>query len=286
MRNEQVAHKWIYNTSTLGEAQGSNFSYKMNKLYSYGSMLAIIDRKAKVIKVDYRIANYSKSSRRHAAHMRKAIPSDYKVFTCNFAYDPFEYYLEEIMIFLKKQQKVRVYDYTNKILSLIQEAKDLAEFESVKKNIYLKQILEIDTFKLQESYDKVKDKIEKQIAAKKKKDDKLKQESRQNNLDRFLEQTYNSKDKSTVKFDPNYKGVYLKIDDELGCVYTTNGITVLLVNALLMYRHYLNDFKSIIGKKLEQYTVVKSSETEVTIGCTTISAKELKRVLSKYLEKK
>ena len=218
--------------------------------------------------------------------MYKAIPSYYKIFEYDFNQGAFEYYFETIMILAEKQLRARKYDYSGKILKLIQEAKDFAELNNVKKDIYLKQILEIDTFKLQESYDKVKDKIEKQIAAKKKKDDKAKQESRQNNLDRFLLQTYNPKDKSTVKFDPNYKGVYLKADDDLGCLYTTNGITVLLVNALLMYRHYLNDFKSIIGKKLEQYTVVKSSETEVTIGCTTISAKELKRVLSKYMEKK
>lgn len=286
MNNEQVAHKWIYDSGSGSQAQGSNFSYSMNRLYSYSSIMAIIDREKKVIEIDQRISDYSNSSIKHANYMRKAIPAYYKVFEYDFNEGAFKYYFETIMILAEKQLRARKYDYSGKILMLIQEAKDFAELNNVKKDIYLKRILEIDIEKLEESYNKAKDKIEKQIAAKKKKDDKLKQESRQNNLDRFLLQTYNPKDKSTVKFDPNYKGVYLKIDDELGCVYTTNGITVLLVNALLMYRYYLTDFKSIIGKKLEQYTVVKSSETEVTIGCTTISAKELKRVLSKYLEKK
>lgn len=286
MNNEQVAHKWIYDSGSGSQAQGSNFSYSMNRLYSYSSIMAIIDREKKVIEIDQRISDYSNSSIKHANYMRKAIPAYYKVFEYDFNKGAFKYYFETIMILAEKQLRARKYDYSGKILMLIQEAKDFAELNNVKKDIYLKRILEIDIEKLEESYNKAKDKIEKQIAAKKKKDDKLKQESRQNNLDRFLLQTYNPKDKSTVKFDPNYKGVYLKIDDELGCVYTTNGITVLLVNALLMYRYYLTDFKSIIGKKLEQYTVVKSSETEVTIGCTTISAKELKRVLSKYLEKK
>lgn len=286
MNNEQVAHKWIYDSGSGSQAQGSNFSYSMNRLYSYSSIMAIIDREKKVIEIDQRISDYSNSSIKHANYMRKAIPAYYKVFEYDFNKGAFKYYFETIMILAEKQLRARKYDYSGKILMLIQEAKDFAELNNVKKDINLKRILEIDIEKLEESYNKAKDKIEKQIAAKKKKDDKLKQESRQNNLDRFLLQTYNPKDKSTVKFDPNYKGVYLKIDDELGCVYTTNGITVLLVNALLMYRYYLTDFKSIIGKKLEQYTVVKSSETEVTIGCTTISAKELKRVLSKYLEKK
>jgi len=286
MNNEQVAHKWIYDSGSGSQAQGSNFSYSMNRLYSYSSIMAIIDREKKVIEIDRRISDYSNSSRKHAIHMHKAIPFYYKVFEYDFNEGAFEYYFEKIMILTRKQLKARKYDYTKQIIGLIKEAKDFAELKHVKKDIHLKQILEIDIEKLQESYNKVKDKIEKQIAAKKKKDDKLKQESRQNNLDRFLLQTYNTKDKSTVKFDPNYKGVYLKADDELGCLYTTNGIIVILTNALLMYRHYLNDFKSIVGKKLEQYTVVKSSETEVTIGCTTISAKELKRVLSKYMEKK
>ena len=286
MNNEQVAHKWIYDSGSDSQARGSNFSYSMNRLYSYSSLMATIDREKKVIEIDKRISDYSNSSIKHANHMRKAIPYYYKVFEYDFNKGAFKYYFETIMILAEKQLRARKYDCSGKILMLIQEAKDFAELNNVKKDINLKRILEIDIEKLEESYNKTKDKIEKQIAAKKKKDDKLKQESRQNNLDRFLLQTYNPKDKSTVKFDPNYNGVYLKIDDELGCVYTTNGITVFLVNALLMYRHYLNDFKSIIGKKLEHYSVVKSSETEVTIGCTTISAKELKRVLSKYLEKK
>jgi hypothetical protein len=217
--------------------------------------------------------------------MHRAIPSYYKVFEYDFSEGAFEYYFNSIMLLIQKQLKARKWDYTQQILKLIQEAKDFAELKHVKKDIHLRQILEIDTSKLEESYSKVKDKIEKQIAAKKKKDDALNQLSRQNNLDRFLIQTYNSKDKSTVKFDPNYKGVYLKTDDNLRLLYTTNGIIVKLINALLLYEHYLNDFKSVMGKKLEHYTVVKSSETEVTIGCTTISAKELKRVLSKYLEK-
>jgi hypothetical protein len=285
MNNEQVAHKWVYNSGAGSQAQGSNFSYSMSRLYSYGSIMAVIDREKKLIEIDRRISNYSHSSKKHASHMHRAIPSYYKVFEYDFNEGAFVYYFNSIMLLVGKQLKARKWDYTQQILKLIQEAKDFAELKHVKKDIHLKQILEIDTEKLQESYNKVKDKIEKQIVAKKKKNDALNQLSRQNNLDRFLIQTYNPKDKSTVKFDPNYKGVYLKADDELGCLCTTNGIIVILTNALLLYKNYLNDFKSIIGKKLEHYVVVKSSETEVTIGCTTISAKELKRVLSKYMEK-
>jgi len=285
MNNEQVAHKWIYDSGTGSQAEGSNFSYSMDKLYSFSSILAAIDREKKVIEVDNRIATCSISSQKHASNMRRAVPSYYQVFEYDFSMDTFKYYFDEIMLLIKKQLKARVYNHIPQILRLIQEAKDFAELKHVKKNIFYKQILEIDIDKLKESYDKVKDKVEKQIAAKKKKDDSLKQSSRQLNLDKFLLQTYNSKDKSTVKFDPNYKGVYIKVDENLGCLSTTNNIIVNTKSALLLYKHYLKDYKSIIGKKLEDYTVIKSSPTEVTIGCTTISSKELNRVLSKYMEK-
>lgn len=47
MNNEQVAHKWIYDSGSGSQAQGSNFSYSMNRLYSFSSIMAIIDREKK-----------------------------------------------------------------------------------------------------------------------------------------------------------------------------------------------------------------------------------------------
>ena len=60
------------------------------------------------------------------------------------------------------------------------------------------------------------------------------QESRQRNLDFFLGQKYNPKDKSTVKFDPNYNSVYLKIEGDE--IFTSNFIRVPLDKSLVLYR--------------------------------------------------
>ena len=102
------------------------------------------------------------------------------------------------------------------------------------------------------------------------------QEAKQKNLDSFLGQKYNPKDKSTVKFDPNYNSVYLKIKGDE--IFTSNSIRVPLKESLALYRRYL-DGKNILGISLNHYSVVKSSKESVTIGCTTISAFELNRVL-------
>ena len=85
---------------------------------------------------------------------------------------------------------------------------------------------------------------------------------------------------SNLVFDPNYNSVYLKvIEDKL---YTSNSITVNIMEAITLYKAYLAG-KNILNARLGHYTVVKASKTSVTIGCTTISAVELNRVLGEYL---
>ena len=111
------------------------------------------------------------------------------------------------------------------------------------------------------------------ILALKAKEDEKHQESRQKELNKFLGH-------SNVVFDPNYNSVYLKVvEDKL---YTSNSITVNVMEAITLYKAYLAG-KNILNARLGHYVVGKVSKTSVTIGCTTISAIELNRVLSKYL---
>ena len=111
------------------------------------------------------------------------------------------------------------------------------------------------------------------ILALKAKEDEKRQESRQKELNNFLGHR-------NVVYDPNYNSVYLKvIEDKL---YTSNSITVNVMEAITLYKAYLAG-KNILNARLGHYVVGKVSKESVTIGCTTISAIELNRVLGEYL---
>lgn len=248
-------------------------------MYSYHSLLAKIDRSKKIVYVNGRIAGYSNTSRKHANHMHRAIPSNYDIFEWDFANNIYEERLEKILKLLDMQSRARSRDYSLEIKKLILNTKKYSEIhtsmEKREKKI-LKEILSIDIDNIIESSKELIKRDKERKEKEKKAENKKFQESRQRNLDSFLGQKYNPKDKSTVKFDPNYNSVYLKINGDE--IFTSNSIRVPLDKSLVLYRRYL-DGKNILGINLGHYSVVKSSKESVTIGCTTISAFELNRVL-------
>ena len=278
MNNESVAHNWVYGDKSIS-SRGSNFSYDGSKLYSYNSLLAKIDRSKKIVYVNSRIAGYSNSSRKHANHMHRAIPSNYDIFEWDFSNNIYEERLEKILKLLDMQSRARSRDYSLEIKKLILNTKKYSEIhtsmEKREKKI-LKEILSVDIDNIIESSKELIKRDKERKEKERKAENKKFQESRQRNLDFFLGQKYNPKDKSTVKFDPNYNSVYLKINGDE--IFTSNSVRVPLKESLVLYRRYL-DGKNILGISLNQYSVVKSSKESVTIGCTTISASELNRVL-------
>lgn len=279
MRNENVAHCFIYNEDS--EEQGSNFSFKGNKLYSYTSLMATIDREKKIILIDERISDYSNTSRKHRNHFLRAIPSYYNVFEWYWNDGSFIYtQYHQILLLIGKQSRARRVDYSNQIAKLIDLCNQYAELfqeeVSEEDHILLDQINTINIQELLSSSQHLIEANRARILALKAKEDEKYQEARQNNLDKFLGH-------SNVKFNPNYNSVYLKvIEDKL---YTSNSIIVNVIEAITLYKAYLAG-KNIINARLGHYVVVKSSKESVTIGCTTISAIELNRVLGKYLNSK
>ena len=283
MNNESVAHKWVYDDGRNSEAGGSNFSYRYDRLYSYNSVLAKIDRQEKVVLVDENISGYSNSSRKHANHMHRAIPSYYKIIEYPFDAEPFEYYYHKIMECIKLQKRARVTDYSYQIKKYINQANNLAEYKKAKSNKFLKMINKIDVDKIIESSADLIKKYQENLDKKKKLEDKKNQESRQKRLDSFLDQKYDPKNKNTIKYNPKQIGVYIKHNEERNSIQTSNSIEVPAPQSLIMYKMYLKDPELIIGKKLENFTVIEAKKDYVKIGCTTISAKELERVLSKLI---
>lgn len=275
MNNEQVAHRFIYNNDS---AQGSNFRFNGNRLYSYRSLMATIERDRKIILIDEKISCYSNTSKKHRNHLLRAIPSNYKVFEWRWQDGSFiEYKYNSILGMIDKQSRARVYDYSRSIAESIDLCKDYAKCFPGNISEYDNQLLvDINTINVQELLSSSAHLIEsnkQRLLALKEKENSKRQESRQKELDKFL-------GNNTVKFDQNYNSVYLKVVEDI--LYTSNSIQIPIYPAIVLYKKYLAG-KNIINERLGNYVVGKASQESVTIGCTTISAIELNRVLSIYL---
>lgn len=275
MNNSELAHHFIYNSL---EAKGSNFSYNNERLYSYSSLMATIDREKKIILIDQRISTYSNSSQKHRNHLLRAIPSNYSVFEWYWRDGSFiEAQHDIILQLIGKQSRARKVDYTNQIERLIDLSIEYSQvFKEEIEESDLELLHELKSINMSELIASSKDLIEAsnhRLLALKVKEQEKHQESKQKELNKFLGH-------SNVVYDPNYNSVYLKvIEDKL---YTSNSITVNTMEAITLYKAYLAG-KNILNARLGHYVVGKVSKTSVTIGCTTISAIELNRVLSKYL---
>ena len=275
MNNSQVAHHFIYESS---QAKGSNFSCNDNNIYSYSSLMATVDREKKIILIDQRISTYSNSSQKHRNHLLRAIPSNYSVFEWHLNDGSYIYtQYHQILLLINKQSRARKVDYSNQIAKLINLCNKYVElFQeeiSSEDHILFDQINTIDIHELLLSSQHLIEASRARIMALKVKEDEKRQESRQKELNKFLGH-------SNVIYDPNYNSVYLKvIEDKL---YTSNSITVNVMEAITLYKAYLAG-KNILNARLGHYVVGKVSKESVTIGCTTISAIELNRVLGEYL---
>jgi hypothetical protein len=144
MNNESVAHNWVYGDKSIS-SRGSNFSYDGSKLYSYASLLAKIDRSKKIVYVNSRIAGYSNTSRKHASHMHRAIPSSYDIFEWDFANNIYEERLEKILKLLDMQSRARSRDYSLEIKKLIVNTKKYSEIhtsmEKREKRLYVSKVM-------------------------------------------------------------------------------------------------------------------------------------------------
>lgn len=286
-KNEEICHKFIYaNEGESYKYASYNVSFSGKKLYSYNSVLAYIDREARILVVEDRIANYSNTSRKHFNCLMSAAPSYYNIFRTDTS-NPLGFYIDKINELLILQAKARKRDYTRQIRDYIKEAYLYTTFfKQDKRSADYKAIMtfhnNIDDLAAQTQavLDYQAEEAKRQKAEKAKRDKKY-QESRNANLMNFLSDDESGAIKPK-SFDPNYNSVYLKKVGDL--LYTTNSIRVNFNSALALWKRYISG-KDIIGLKLEQYTVVKSSQDSVTIGCTKISRKELERIFKNYKDK-
>ena len=268
MTNSEICHKWVYNPELSWNNNSSNMSFGSRKLYSYNSVLA--KNVNGVIHIDHRIANYSNSSQKQASHLRRAISPHIHTFEYDFSYDPLDWYLEQVMTLLDKQSRARKVDYTSQAAYYIKQALayvNVCDYDKRKSSYRQLRKLYLNQDNMLAQVSGIIEASRKAKLKAKLAEDKRLQSQRQSKLDQFTG--------GGVTFDPNYNGVYLKVDGEH--LRTTNHIRVNLAEAQLLYKRW-SAGKPIIGAKLDCYTVVKSTSKSVTIGCTTIGAAELHRI--------
>ena len=175
MNNEVVAHRFIYGEKT--SAKGSNFSFEYDKLYSYYSTLAKINREKKIVYIDSNIAGYSNSSRKHTNYLYRAIPQNYSTFQWEFCEDFITCKRNEIFKLINMEARARKVSYLPQIKRIIDNVNKYIEVHQIKKlskevKAHLKDIKSIDIDNLIESSAEVIKKDKERLLRIKKLEDK------------------------------------------------------------------------------------------------------------------
>lgn len=77
--NRELAHAYFHQQEFgIDYGNGSSFSFRGNKIYSYSSCIGVADFEKKIFK--FRSASYSNSTSKHQRYVGGAIPHDWKVF--------------------------------------------------------------------------------------------------------------------------------------------------------------------------------------------------------------
>jgi len=280
-RSQQMVHDFIYGKKARN---GSDYrqitvngwkqmSYDSKTIWSYNTILARINREKNYIVMHEETRDcYGPTTREHYDSLENAIPGHYKVYYKN----SIENVLNEVDNLLKLQARARLKDYSNEILTKIQRLYDYLElikydkrkkdYRSIEKRV---KLIGLNKKNLKESILEIEAKYKKQVEKARRKQNRLYADRRQKELNKFLET-------DTIKYDPDFIGVRLKVKD--GILYTNNYVQVPEKEARIIYKRYVSG-KTILGMKLQEYKVVVATKNQVKIGCTTICRQELDRVL-------
>ena len=283
MNNQQLAHEWIY-AGLEDHGNGSNFSYEGNTLFSYSSVLAV--KSEGVIFVSEPIADYSNTSRRHASHMRGAIPSYNRLIYLNQNIDRYinistmgvgtlkDSFLNPIKELLVKQSKARTRSYFDEINALLEDGMYIIKHSKTmdRRRATYAEFMKLYNADLEKDY---KDLIQSHIENEKKAEKREAKKRYENNLKRLENFTGCKMNKYTPVEILEYD--FLVIKEEKLC--TNRSVCVNLREAQILYKR-LEAGKKINGLKIGHYSIVGHNDIFITIGCHKILIKELKRVLN------
>ena len=129
-RNEFVVRHYLEQQISHCSNRQKTFSYKYKEIYSYSSLLGIIDDKAKVLFIDVYIKSYSNTTAKQTSKLvNGALRSGYKVLYLPLDLDPKKtlmFYWEEVEKYIAKY--IRAYKAKEHYKLLINRTLEEAEF--------------------------------------------------------------------------------------------------------------------------------------------------------------
>ena len=129
-RNDDVVIHYLEQQIPYCSNRQKTFSYKHKEIYSYSSLLGIIDDKAKVLFIDIHIKSYSNTTAKQTSKLvNGALKSSYKVFYLPLHLSPKKvimFYWEEVEKYIAKY--IRAYKVKEQYKFLIKRTLEEAEF--------------------------------------------------------------------------------------------------------------------------------------------------------------
>ena len=139
-KNDEVVTKYLEQQISHCSNRQKTFSYKNKDIYSYSSLLGIIDDKTKVLFIDIYIKGYSVTTAKQTSKLvNNALRSNYKVLYLPLHLNPKKtimFYWEEVEKYIAKY--VRAYkikeQYKFLIKRTLEEAEYYADYVRLNKN--------------------------------------------------------------------------------------------------------------------------------------------------------
>ena len=129
-KNDEVVTKYLEQQISHCSNRQETFSYKGKSIYSYSSLLGIIDDKAKVLFIDIYIKSYSNTTAKQTSKLvNGALRNGYKVFYLPLDLSPKKtimFYWEEVEKYIAKY--IRAYKVKEPYKLLIKRTLEEAEF--------------------------------------------------------------------------------------------------------------------------------------------------------------
>ena len=136
--NQAVIEAFFNQVKPKGKNPIQSLWFNGNKVYSFRSLLGIIDVPNKVLLIDDNIRHYSVTTSKHTSPLiREALGNDYKIFSIPLE-EPnqfvLKFYLDKITELLGKYKRARKHKefYKVRIKAYIKDSEDYAKYSGIK----------------------------------------------------------------------------------------------------------------------------------------------------------
>lgn len=275
--HEEVAHFWANEVQESGRS--GNMFFVNGTIYSYGTHFPIASHFESSGIILFTVDGYSSSTGKHKSIVSRSIPHDKSIINCKLLYDgkpkvpeSLKYFKDTIKDLMEKQARAKSTNYSNTILSEIENAQKFITLVMP----YDSTNLIKDTSELLAYLSECSEAIKNNDLSKVKEAIKIESEkAKAKELEKvkvWLEGGYMGM--------PN--GTYCRISEDGQSVETTKRASVPIAEAKTLW-NLIKHGKNIHGVKCGYYTVLSYVNDVLTIGCHKIPKKEVERI-GKLLE--